>query len=443
MAELNTRIRLKYDSFENWSKAENQFDLLAGEIAIAYLGETKTETSPDNGTHPILFKVGPGKFNDLPWASALAADVYAWAKKARGESTDIDYTKTVKEMADGEVVSTSTTKITVQSAIDALYSAIETLSGDAGSSIADLIALINKNKDDIATINSTIGKDSTEGLRKDIADRLTKSEFETFETSNSEAIQEVQDNLDNYIESNNNALAGVRDTAEKAYVLPEGGIEEHLSANVKASLAKADNAATAETVNGINERVGDIEADYLKGADKEELEGKITTAETNAKAYADEIKEAILGGEGLKDTFDTLLEIQTWIEGDGVNTTELTTAIATETKAREDADAGFETRVSALEEKVDVEGKVSDAIATGVAGEATLREEADTALSNRIKAYEDNKDTYAVKTEVEAEITKKANTADLHAVATSGKIEDLIQTEEYIVFNCGSATSLV
>ena len=82
MKYLNTRVQLKYDSYENWSKAENQKDLLAGEIAIAYLGPTHTTTTPDNGTHPVLFKVGPGKFNDLPWASALAADVYDWAKQA-------------------------------------------------------------------------------------------------------------------------------------------------------------------------------------------------------------------------------------------------------------------------------------------------------------------------------------------------------------------------
>ena len=81
MKDLNTRIQMKYDSYENWAKAENQKDLLPGEIAIAYLGPTHTTTTPDNGTHPVLFKVGPGKFNDLPWASALAADVYDWAKQ--------------------------------------------------------------------------------------------------------------------------------------------------------------------------------------------------------------------------------------------------------------------------------------------------------------------------------------------------------------------------
>ena len=84
---INTRIQLKYDSYENWSKST--VTLKSGEMAIAYLGPTKTTTTPDNGSHPVLFKVGPGKFNDLPWASALAADVYAWAKKEHLDVSDL------------------------------------------------------------------------------------------------------------------------------------------------------------------------------------------------------------------------------------------------------------------------------------------------------------------------------------------------------------------
>ena len=47
----------------------------------------------------------------------------------------------------------------------------------------------------------------------------------------------------------------------------------------------------------------------------------------SAKAYADAIKKAILG-EGISETFDTLKEIQSWIEGDGVNASELSKAVA-------------------------------------------------------------------------------------------------------------------
>lgn len=88
MAELNkinTRIQLKYDSYNNWKT--NNPELLAGEIAIAKLVDDVTITTNETTGAPVLFKVGPGKFNDLPWASALAADVHDWAKKSLDEFT--------------------------------------------------------------------------------------------------------------------------------------------------------------------------------------------------------------------------------------------------------------------------------------------------------------------------------------------------------------------
>lgn len=81
---LNTRILLKYDSYENWNSKNPT--LLAGEIAIAKLTTVAAVKPGENDTQaPVLFKVGPGAFNDLPWVSALAADVYAWAKKPEAE----------------------------------------------------------------------------------------------------------------------------------------------------------------------------------------------------------------------------------------------------------------------------------------------------------------------------------------------------------------------
>lgn len=78
MNVINTRIQLKYDSLANWNS--NDPTLLEGELAIAYLVGGMAEIPGSSGKHPVMFKVGPGKFSELPWASALAADVYKWAK---------------------------------------------------------------------------------------------------------------------------------------------------------------------------------------------------------------------------------------------------------------------------------------------------------------------------------------------------------------------------
>ena len=69
------------------------------------------------------------------------------------------------------------------------------------------------------------------------------------------------------------------------------------------------------------------------------------------------MKDAILG-EGISETFDTLVEIQNWINGDGVNATELTEAIAAEAKLRKDADDGLQSQINALGVK---DGKVAAA----------------------------------------------------------------------------------
>ena len=81
---LNTRIKVKYDTLENWNS--NNPILLAGEIAIATV---PGGSSAHNIEAPqLLMKVGDGtsNFSALKFVSAQAADVYAWAKAANKPS---------------------------------------------------------------------------------------------------------------------------------------------------------------------------------------------------------------------------------------------------------------------------------------------------------------------------------------------------------------------
>lgn len=88
---LNTRVVLKHDSLAAWLSSkynktpENGGEYLKnGEVAIVTLGANAHKDGATNGEngYPVLFKVGTGahRFEDLPYASALAADVYSWAK---------------------------------------------------------------------------------------------------------------------------------------------------------------------------------------------------------------------------------------------------------------------------------------------------------------------------------------------------------------------------
>ena len=74
---LQTRISLKYDTYANWHSKNPT--LLEGEVAVVVV-----PNAVDNITNvpTVLFKVGDGakKFDELPWVSGPAGDVYAWAK---------------------------------------------------------------------------------------------------------------------------------------------------------------------------------------------------------------------------------------------------------------------------------------------------------------------------------------------------------------------------
>lgn len=87
MAEklIKTRLKLKYDTFANWEKIKTTFVPLKGEVCLI---EVPNNVDPIHNAPSILFKVGDGvtAFGDLKYGSALAADVYSWAKAANKPS---------------------------------------------------------------------------------------------------------------------------------------------------------------------------------------------------------------------------------------------------------------------------------------------------------------------------------------------------------------------
>ena len=168
--ELMTRIALKYDSYENW--VSNNPVLLAGEVAIATIPVNDHESMPTHFQNlpNVVMKVGDGSshYNDLKFVSALAADVYDWAKAAQKptykadeivdlqkfveDHSDFDtntqytivpvagaeykYELKYKELSDTEFKSFTTPVVMDMSGADtrlkALEEAIEGLTGDAG-----------------------------------------------------------------------------------------------------------------------------------------------------------------------------------------------------------------------------------------------------------------------------------------------------------------------
>lgn len=85
MAEqtIKTKIALKIKSLSDWAlEANKSYVPLKGEVCLCEIpsGDATATTAPT-----VLYKVGDGtnSFENLNWASALAADVYEWAKAAK------------------------------------------------------------------------------------------------------------------------------------------------------------------------------------------------------------------------------------------------------------------------------------------------------------------------------------------------------------------------
>lgn len=97
MKEIKTRIALKQNTYQYWTQGDGaNYIPLYGEVCFCAIdvgnGTQGTQTTPPT----VLFKVGTAKknadgsyvagtnkkFSELNWASALAADVYAWAKQS-------------------------------------------------------------------------------------------------------------------------------------------------------------------------------------------------------------------------------------------------------------------------------------------------------------------------------------------------------------------------
>ena len=110
MHTLNTRIKLKYDTYANW--IANDPVLLAGEVAIATVADNennKTSTGFQNLPN-VVIKVGDGssKYSALKFVSALAADVHEWAKGAEKPKYKASEIEDLESFIAGEIQDSDT-----------------------------------------------------------------------------------------------------------------------------------------------------------------------------------------------------------------------------------------------------------------------------------------------------------------------------------------------
>ena len=137
---LQTRIQLKYDTYANWTT--NNPVLKSGEVAVATIISGNTQEVNSVAVPQVLLKVGNGtsSYNDLPFVSARAADVYSWAKA----STKPTYTAS-------EVGAVPTTRTVNGKALSSnITLTASDVKADASGTAAGLIANLDKTDSAVA-----------------------------------------------------------------------------------------------------------------------------------------------------------------------------------------------------------------------------------------------------------------------------------------------------
>lgn len=161
MAEktLNTRIALKYDTYENW-KTHNPV-LKAGEVAIATIPSNQdgVQNAPS-----ILMKVGDGtsKYNALKFVSGLSADVHDWAKAATKPTYAASEITDLETFIAGEIQDTDT-QYRITKVDDYNYKLQSKAKGEADTAFADVSTIVIPKYDDttvtadIASLKTLVG----------------------------------------------------------------------------------------------------------------------------------------------------------------------------------------------------------------------------------------------------------------------------------------------
>lgn len=545
---LNVRIRNKYDSYENW--AASSLVLEAGEIAIAY---TTVDVTVENGTakHPaLLMKVGDGTntFANLPWLSAKAADVAAWAKAAEKPtyaateitgisdyiadyvSTEMgievdtdtqyqivkvdDYNYKLQSKGKGDTAWSDVADSTIVIPNDtAAIEALEDLVGDTkvATQIANAITEL-----DLANTYAAKEHEHTKADITDFAHNHEMSEINGLETAlagkQAAGDYATKTEAQGYANAKDDAIAAAKKAGDDAQDYAEGVAGNLATLSGKVGEVPADktvvqmisDAQTAATyddtqvkadIDALEQLVGDEAvatqiANAFKnddGSAKYALASELAVEAETARAAEQANAAAITKLNGNAETegsvdykiaqkFATLMEnpdeamnsiqeLVDWTTEHATDALEMSNQVTANKNAIEklnggaDVDGSVAKQVAAgvaeangyadAEVKKLAEGAVADnaadiATLEGLVGGTSVSTQINTAIDNALMVGEGDAKTekYALATaltETDAEVAKKANDADLAAIAKTGSTDDLVQGEMVLVFDCGTS----
>lgn len=277
---LNTRIALRYDTYENWMSST--VILKRGEVAIATIPTGDTSGSSQH-LPAVLMKVGDGNhtFKDLKWTQAVAADVPTWAKQANKPTYAATEITGLSDYISSEIQDTDTQYTLVKGANDYEWKLMSRAKGEeAYTNLVATLTIPDKTAD-ITALQGLVGdtKVSTQIANAIAALKLD----ETYEAKGAADAVKA-------------ALLG--DAATDYNTL--GKLEDAVLA-VKATAESKTTMAEVEAKNYATKSEAQGYANAVLGADTDNADSKTVYG---ARKYADSLNSAM---DGRVDALETAI----------------------------------------------------------------------------------------------------------------------------------------
>lgn len=449
---FNTRLKLKYDTYANWTA--NNPVLLAGEVGIVVI-PASTNAQPQEPV--VMMKVGDGTtaFNALPFTGAVAADVYDWAKAATKPAYTANEITGLEDYISGKVQDTNTQyKVEVSSKKpdeNTVSYSIRLMKKDIGDSDWSYVNGENEEPSfDINVTSASQGSININGIEVPVAGLGSAAYTDSNAYDTAGAAEEAENNAKSYADEKIGTVATGKTVVDMIADAQEAAIYD--------DTALAGRVTTAE--------------------------GKITTlvgtdTDKSVRTIANEELAKQLIPENAKDSLDTLSEIAAWIQAHPDDASTMNAKISALEGKVGDSNIGdqIDAKINALDlaNTYDAKGAASTAetnaksYADGLAGNYDAAGAADTAKTEAITAAADDAASkYVAKVEGKglstndytteektklAGIEEGAQVNKIESIEVNGneatisekkasvtvKIEDLAQTD-YIIFDCGSSS---
>jgi len=479
---FNTRIQLKYDTYTNWYN--NNPTPKTGEVCIVII---PAETNAVVQEPTILMKVGHDNksFRELEWVGATAADVYDWAKekdKPTYKATEItgigDYIAQYVDETLGISVDTDT-QYRITKVDDYNYKLQSKAKGEADTAFADVSTIVipkyddsqvTANKDAIALLNNDANTSGS--VAHSIATAIAALNLATtYEAKGSAAA--VQGDTTATVKSVEDAIAAIKngasvntfEAAEEAIAdAKKAGTDAMAEAQKKvASVSAGDNSvtiggtATAPTVaakispdadnaletttNGMKVVIpAAAEYSIVKDSNSGEYAAvyHLTKDGTNVGTAINIPKDMVVS-EGSVVTNPVGQPAGTYIKLVLQNVADplyinVGSLIEYVTSGSQTGDM----IVVAVSDDHKVTATITDGTITLAKLDSETQAKINKAHDHENKAVLDG--ITADKITAWDKVSEKANDADLAAIAKTGNVNDLVQTEgDCIIFNCGSS----